>query len=90
MIPAFLDYIGGTPWLRGFLPMLNRFGHSVPPILFARRLKVMPRKKMGTRGWLGRHGGAVPGSFRHLVLDRRGTEVLAAVGLPDASTLSFS
>jgi len=45
VIPAFLDYIGGTPWLRGCLPMLNRFGHSVPPVLFSRRLKVMPCKK---------------------------------------------
>jgi MFS family permease len=45
VIPAFLDYVGGTAWLRGCLPMLNRLGHSIPPILFSRRLKVMPQKK---------------------------------------------
>jgi predicted MFS family arabinose efflux permease len=45
VIPAFLDTISGAGWVRGFLPMFNRFGQSIPPILFARRLKVMPRKK---------------------------------------------
>ncbi len=45
VMPAFLDLIAGPGWVRGFLPMLNRFGQSVPPILFARRLKVMSRKK---------------------------------------------
>jgi hypothetical protein len=49
VIPAFLDYISPAGplqgVLRGCLPMLNRFGHSVPPVLFARRLKVMRRKK---------------------------------------------
>ena len=45
VMPAFLDYIGGTAWLRGCLPLLNRVGHSVPPVLFSRRLKVMPQKK---------------------------------------------
>lgn len=49
VIPAFLDSIVGTPWLRdflrGWLPMLNRLGQSVPPVLFSRRLKLMPQKK---------------------------------------------
>lgn len=49
IIPAFLDAItpagGLQSVLRGILPVLNRFGHSVPPVLFARRLKVTPRKK---------------------------------------------
>jgi hypothetical protein len=38
VMPAFIDAIGGTAMMRGCLPMLNRLGHSVPPVLFARRL----------------------------------------------------
>lgn len=44
VMPAFLDFIGGGPVLRGCLPLLNRFGFSLPPVLFARRLKLAPRK----------------------------------------------
>ena len=47
IMPAVLDTIGGPGWLRGCLPLLNRFGCSVPPILFARRLTLMRRKKRG-------------------------------------------
>ncbi len=32
-MPAVLDALGGPAWLRGCLPMLNRFGQSVPPLL---------------------------------------------------------
>ncbi len=45
IMPAVLDSIGGGAWLRGCLPLLNRFGQSVPPMLMARRIKVTPRKK---------------------------------------------
>jgi hypothetical protein len=45
VMPAFLDFIGGGPVLRGFLPVLNRFGFAVPPVLYAERLKATPRKK---------------------------------------------
>ena len=45
IMPAFLDYVAGAGWVRGFLPLLNRFGQSVPPLLFAGRLKAMPQKK---------------------------------------------
>ena len=49
VMPAVLDTItGGGPWgglLRGCLPVLNRVGHSIPPILFSRRLKVLPQKR---------------------------------------------
>lgn len=45
VMPAFLDHIGGSDWLRGCLPMLNRFGQSIPPVLLSRRLKLMRRKK---------------------------------------------
>lgn len=46
IMPAFLDLVAGpnAGWLRGCLPVLNRFGQSIPPLLYARRLKVMPRK----------------------------------------------
>ena len=44
-MPAFLDLIGGSGWLRGFLPMLNRFGQSIPPLLASQRVSNLPRKK---------------------------------------------
>jgi len=49
VMPAVLDTLtSGGPWsgfLRGCLPVLNRFGHSIPPMLFSRRLKVLPQKQ---------------------------------------------
>jgi hypothetical protein len=45
IVPAFLDHVGGTAWMRGLLPVLNRFGHSIPPVLRARSLKLAPQKK---------------------------------------------
>jgi MFS family permease len=45
IMPAFLDAIAGAGWLRGCLPVLNRLGQSVPPLLFADHLQHMPRKK---------------------------------------------
>ncbi|MGE4609384.1 MAG: MFS transporter [Myxococcota bacterium] len=45
IIPAFLDSIAGSGWMRGLLPVLNRLGQSVVPFLLARRMKLMPRKK---------------------------------------------
>lgn len=56
IIPAFLDSIAGAGWLRGCLPVLNRFGQSMPPIFFARRLRATPVKKwslLGTSAGLG-------------------------------------
>jgi len=50
IMPAVLDSIGGAGWLRGCLPMLNRFGLSVPPLLMARRIKVTRRKKWALAG----------------------------------------
>ena len=35
VMPAMLDALSGAAWIRGFLPMLNRFGQSVPPLLAA-------------------------------------------------------
>lgn len=46
IVPAFLDTIaGGAGWMRGLLPVLNRFGQSVPPLFYAPTLAAMPRKK---------------------------------------------
>ncbi|MFM9961310.1 MAG: MFS transporter [Planctomycetaceae bacterium] len=56
IIPAFLDSIAGAGWLRGCLPVLNRFGQSLPPIFFARRLQATRVKKwslLGTSAGLG-------------------------------------
>ncbi len=33
IIPAALDSLGASGWVRGFLPVLNRFGQSIPPLL---------------------------------------------------------
>ncbi len=33
IIPAALDSMGGAGWVRGCLPMLNRMGQSLPPLL---------------------------------------------------------
>lgn len=56
IIPAFLDSIAGAGWLRGCLPVLNRFGQSLPPIFFAQRLRAARVKKwslLGTSAGLG-------------------------------------
>jgi hypothetical protein len=45
IMPAFVDTIAGAGWLRGCLPVLNRFGQSVPPLLFADRLRRARQKK---------------------------------------------
>ncbi|MFK7770025.1 MAG: MFS transporter [Mariniblastus sp.] len=45
IMPAVLDVIGGSGWLRGCLPMLNRFGQSVPPLLASDRVKNARFKK---------------------------------------------
>ncbi len=45
IMPAFLDLVSGQAWLRGCLPLLNRFGQSVPPVLFSRRIQIAGQKK---------------------------------------------
>ncbi|MEX0818438.1 MAG: MFS transporter, partial [Pirellulaceae bacterium] len=45
IMPAVVDTISGAGWIRGCLPLLNRFGHSVPPVLLARQIKLQPQKK---------------------------------------------
>ena len=45
IMPRFLDVIDGSGFVRGFLPVLNRFGQSVPPLLLADRLRRTPLKR---------------------------------------------
>lgn len=47
IMPAVLDVIGGSGWLRGCLPMLNRFGQSIPPLLASDRVRNTRFKKAG-------------------------------------------
>ncbi len=45
IMPAFMDHIAGAGWLRGCLPVLSRLGLSIPPLLFAEKLKHTRHKK---------------------------------------------
>ncbi|MBX3419814.1 MAG: MFS transporter [Pirellulaceae bacterium] len=45
VMPAVLDSLGGSAWLRGLLPMLNRLGQSVPPLMAANTIRRSPFKK---------------------------------------------
>ena len=47
IMPAVLDSIGGPGWLRGCLPLLNRLGQSVPPVLVHRQIRNLRLKKAG-------------------------------------------
>lgn len=52
IMPAFLDWLAGgrAGWLRGCMPVLNRFGQSLPPVFCANRLKAMRYKKRALAG----------------------------------------
>ncbi|RCS41338.1 MFS transporter [Bremerella cremea] len=50
IIPAVLDLIAGSGWVRGFLPILGRIGQSCPPLLYADRLRHLPLKKWSLVG----------------------------------------
>ena len=45
IMPAVLDAIAGQGWIRGCLPMLNRFGQSIPPVLASQRVRSAAFKK---------------------------------------------
>lgn len=45
IMPYFLDVLGGGPVVRSLLMVLNRIGASLPPALYARRLKLMRQKR---------------------------------------------
>ena len=44
-MPYFMDAMGYGAWVRACLPMLNRFGQSIPPLLLANWVGKRPRKK---------------------------------------------
>lgn len=44
IMPAVLDLISEQAWVRAMLPLLNRLGQSVPPMLMARRAQAAPYK----------------------------------------------
>lgn len=50
IMPAVLESLNGSPWMLGCLPLLNRFGQSIPPLMIARRIKVLPLK---SRAFIG-------------------------------------
>jgi len=45
IMPSVLDTLGFGAWLRGCLPTLNRVAQSLSPLLMARPIKILPRKK---------------------------------------------
>jgi MFS family permease len=45
VMPHAADALDPTGLARGWLPLLNRFGQSVPPVLAARRIKNLRKKK---------------------------------------------
>jgi hypothetical protein len=45
VMPHAADALDPTGFARGWLPLLNRFGQSVPPVLAARRVKNLPKKQ---------------------------------------------
>jgi len=45
VMPAVLDLMGGGAVLRSWLPLINRCGQSIPPMLFASRVRSLRRKK---------------------------------------------
>ncbi|MBL8849035.1 MAG: MFS transporter [Planctomycetaceae bacterium] len=44
IMPDFMDAIAGAGWIRGLLPVLNRVGQSVPPLVFSDALQRSPLK----------------------------------------------
>ncbi len=45
IMPRFLDVIDGSGFVRGWLPLLNRAGQSIPPLILADRLRRKPLKR---------------------------------------------
>ena len=45
VMPAVLDLMGGGAVLRSWLPLINRCGQSIPPMLFASRVRSLRQKK---------------------------------------------
>lgn len=50
IVPAFLDAVSGAGWMRGFLPVLNRLGQSIPQLFWVSRLRNIRKKKWAFAG----------------------------------------
>ena len=61
---------GGAAWVQGFLPLLNRAGQSVPPLLYADSLRDRPLKKWSV--WATTLGMAGPFATLALLLGTLG------------------
>ncbi len=46
IMPAVLDSLGCGPAVRAWLPLCNRFGQSIPPLLLAHRVRGAAQKKL--------------------------------------------
>lgn len=82
IVPAFLDTIAGPGWVRGCLPILNRIGQSIPPLVLAPRLRSARQKKWALL--LATLGMAAPFlvlSGVWIALDRRSVYWLTALFL---------
>ncbi len=51
IMPAFLDAVAGAGWLRGLLPVVNRFGQSIPPTFYYAHLRRAPFKRGALMLW---------------------------------------
>jgi len=51
LVPAFLDTVVDAGWLRGSLPLANRLGQSIPPVIAAESLKRLRQKKWALAGF---------------------------------------
>lgn len=51
LVPAFLDTVVDAGWLRGSLPLANRLGQSIPPVLAAESLRLLRQKKWALAGF---------------------------------------
>lgn len=58
IVPFIVDIISGAGWVRGLLPILSRVGQSVPPLMYADRLRSQPIKKFAF--FLSAIGMAIP------------------------------
>ncbi|QGJ72306.1 Hypothetical protein PBC10988_40240 [Planctomycetales bacterium 10988] len=45
IMPAVINSINDSPWVRAFMPVLSRLGQSMPPLFYAPWLRGLPRKK---------------------------------------------
>lgn len=86
VMPALLDTLtapltggAGAGWVQGFLPLLNRAGQSVPPLLYADGLRDRPLKKWSV--WATTLGMAAPFAALAALLGGLGDRFSGAAGV---------